>query len=235
LRSTCSRTPSPRSLARARLRGYTTPSSRAGEGSDLPELLQRNEPKADGAIHGAPQPLAGSGGLGTGVRVATDREVRDELRRQIAALERRLGELFASSFPRQGIEWGVGAAGGPRVLGVGDLERVRDALAARLQRAQKELGRRGKIEEDNRGTLEAMIADPDKHRWVLISNEDIGEQGCRHWHARPRWGILGMLLNWWRVRVSSGCPLAGGRRPVDQETQAQTPGGGPTAATEEEA
>jgi hypothetical protein len=173
----------------------------------VPELLQQNEPRPGGAIHGAPQPLAGSGHDGTGVRVATDRELRDELRRQIADLERRLGQLFASSFPRQGIEWRVGAVGGPRVLGVAELERVRDALSSRLQQAQRELGRRGKIEQDNRGTLEAMIAEPERHHWVLISNEDIGEKGCRHWHSRPRWGILGMLLNWWRVRVSSGCPL----------------------------
>ena len=39
-------------------------------------------------------------------------------------------------------------------------------------------------------------------------NEDIGEPGCQHWHVRPRWRPLGMLMNWWRVVVSSGCPLA---------------------------
>jgi hypothetical protein len=26
--------------------------------------------------------------------------------------------------------------------------------------------------------------------------------------VRPRWGVLGMLMNWWRVVISSGCPLA---------------------------
>src|SRR5215213_2248704 len=30
---------------------------------------------------------------------------------------------------------------------------------------------------------------------------------------RPRYGLLGMLMNWWRVRISSGCPLARGRGP----------------------
>jgi hypothetical protein len=184
--------------------------SRAGEGSELPELLQQSEANAEGVLDGVPQTLAGASGRGTDVRVATERSVRDELRRQIGALERRLGELFASSFPRQGIEWRVGAAGGPRVLGVAELERVRDALAARLHQAQQELGRRGKIEEHNRGTLEALIAEPDRHPWVRISNEDIGEKGCKHWHSRPRWGPLGILLSWWRVKVSSGCPLATG-------------------------
>lgn len=49
---------------------------------------------------------------------------RRSLRRQIAQLERELSELFASSFPRHGIDWAVGAAGGPRVLGIAELEGV---------------------------------------------------------------------------------------------------------------
>jgi len=57
-----------------------------------------------------------------------------------------------------------------------------------------------------------MIADPEEYRWVRVSNEDVGERGCKHWHSRPRFGILGMLLGWWRVKLSSGCPLATGRR-----------------------
>jgi len=150
---------------------------------------------------------------GIGVDEGTERLARADLRRQIADLERRLGELFASAFPRRGIEWKVGAAGGPRVLPTGELERVRDALALRLRDAQVELGRQADVEEANRGLLERMIADPAEHRWVIVSNQDIGDRGCKHWHSRPRWGILGMLLGWWRVRVSSGCPLAQGLRP----------------------
>ena len=68
------------------------------------------------------------------VDALTERRARQDLRRQIALLEKRLGELFASAFPRQGIEWTVGAVGGPRVLGVAELERVRDALAAQAAR-----------------------------------------------------------------------------------------------------
>ena len=137
-----------------------------------------------------------------------ERRVRDDLRAQIARLELRLGEVFASAFPREGIDWRVGAIGGPRVLGIEELERVRDALAYRLSEAQADLARRADVEEANRGVLESMIAEPERYRWVRVSNEDIGERGCRHWHSRPRWGVLGMLLNWWRVKVSSGCPLA---------------------------
>ena len=146
---------------------------------------------------------------GADLRVA--RAVRDDLRRQIALLEKRLAELFASAFPRRGIEWHVGAAGGPRVLAVGELERVRDALALRVGEAQAELTRRGEIEEGNRGLLEEMIAAPERHRWLRIAAADIGEPSCATWESRPRWGPLGILMNWWRVKISSGCPLAGGR------------------------
>jgi hypothetical protein len=97
------------------------------------------------------------------------------------------------------------------VLGVRDLERVRDALAARLQTARAELTSRVDVEEQNRELIERMIVEPERHRWIRVSNEDIGERGCRHWHSRPRWGLLGMILGWWRVKLSSGCPLAGGR------------------------
>jgi hypothetical protein len=148
------------------------------------------------------------------VDVLTERRARQDLRRQIARLDGRLGELFASAFPRRGIEWAVGAVGGPRVLGVAELERVRDALAARLREAQAELERRGAVEEQNRGLVEAMVAEPERYRWVKVSNEDVGEPSCRHWHSRPRWGILGMLMGWWRVKLSSGCPLATGLRPL---------------------
>ena len=138
---------------------------------------------------------------------------RADIRRQIARLESELGDLFAENFRRRDLDWGVGAAGGPRLLSLGDLERVRDALAARLHEARAEVGRRADIEEANRGLLEAMVVAPERHRWVRISNEDVGEPGCLHWHSRPRWGILGMLFGWWRIRLSSGCPLAEGLRP----------------------
>jgi len=141
---------------------------------------------------------------------AVERRARQELRRQVALLEKHLSELFASAFPRAGIEWSVPAVGGPRVLGVAELERVRDGLAVRLRDAQAELARQGEIEEANRGLLESMIAAPERYRWVQVAAQDIGEPPCQHRHSRPRWGILGMLFGWWRVKHSSGCPLAAG-------------------------
>jgi hypothetical protein len=179
------------------------------------EILESLESEVSGpTIQGLGDPRTAFGVETGRVDALTERRARHDLRQQIAQLERRLAEMFASAFPRRGIEWTVGAVGGPRVLGVAELERVRDALAVRLHEAQAELERRGQVEEQNRGLVEAMAADPQRYRWVRVSNEDVGEPGCRHWHSRPRWGIIGMLMGWWRVKLSSGCPLAGGLRPL---------------------
>jgi hypothetical protein len=45
---------------------------------------------------------------------------------------------------------------------------------------------------------------------VRVSNADIGEPGCKHWHVRPRLGLIGMLAGWWHVKVSSGLSLSQG-------------------------
>jgi len=139
-----------------------------------------------------------------------ERTVRLDLRRQIAGIEAELGRLFAAAFPKGGIELRVAGPGGPRLLSVEELERTRDALAGRMQEARRALEERSGVELAYRRLIDEMAADPASHRWIRVSNRDIGEPGCRHWHSRPRWGPLGMLLGWWRVKVSSGCPLAGG-------------------------
>jgi hypothetical protein len=144
-----------------------------------------------------------------------ERLARDDLRRQIGRLERQLGELFASAFPRRGFDWKVGAVGGPRVLDIVDLERIRDALAVRLRDARTELARQADVEESNRTLLERMIEAPERHRWQVVTHREIGEPGCGRYESRPRWGILGMLFGWWRIRLSSGCPLAKGPRPPE--------------------
>jgi hypothetical protein len=142
---------------------------------------------------------------------ATDeRGARTDLRRQIAKLEAELARLFGSAFPRTGIEWRVAAPGGPRMLGVAGLEQVRDSLADRLAEARGELDARGRVEAAGRELVEEMYADPAAHKWMRVAREDVGERGCGHWHSRPRYGLLGMLLGWWRVKLSSGCPLASG-------------------------
>jgi hypothetical protein len=131
---------------------------------------------------------------------------RRSLRGQIAKLERELSALFANAYPRRGLELRVGSNGGPRVLGVGELEEVRDALAARLEDARRTLRDRAYVERKNVDRIEEMLVEPARFKWVRISNADIGEPGCKYWHSRPRLGLIGMLLGWWRVKISSGCP-----------------------------
>jgi hypothetical protein len=147
----------------------------------------------------------------TALRVDGDeRLARVELRRQIGRLEAELGSLVAEAFPRLQLDAGVAATSGePRVLGLGDLEAIRDSLATRIGEARIRLRERHELETRNRELLERMLAAPAEHRWLRISRADIGEPGCGHWHSRPRLGPLGMLMGWWRVKVSSGCPLAG--------------------------
>ncbi len=143
-------------------------------------------------------------------RTAPDeRAARRTLLDQVARLEEELSSLFVSAWPRKGLDCSVaGRGGGPRLLGLTELEALRDDLAQEVDQAQRRFSDRTRIEEQHRCRIEEMLLDPEKHRWVRVSNEDIGEPGCKHWHVQPRWGILGMFMNWWRVRISSGCPLA---------------------------
>ncbi|MDQ4049547.1 MAG: hypothetical protein M3131_09245 [Actinomycetota bacterium] len=142
----------------------------------------------------------------------SERAARRALLDQVERLEGELCSLFVSTWPRKGLEFSLQAKGGPRLLALAELEELRDDLADRVEDARRSLGDRTYLEEKHRRRIEEMLREPEKHKWVRIGNEDIGEPGCRHWHVRPRWGLLGMLMSWWRVRISSGCPLGQGRR-----------------------
>lgn len=138
-----------------------------------------------------------------------ERAARRTLLDQVAHLEAELSQLFCSLWPRKNFDCKVQGRGGPRLLSLGELEEVRDELAAKVQHVRRALSDRTYAEEQSRCLIEEMLLDPDSHHWVRVSNEDIGEPGCKHWHVRPRWSFLGMLMGWWRVVISSGCPLAG--------------------------
>ena len=143
------------------------------------------------------------------LRVEVDeRSARRSLLDQIARLESELSQLFCSAYPRTGFEWGVASRGGPRILSMQELEELRDDLAERLTETRRTLNDRTYVEEKYRRLIEEMQLEPERHRWIRVSNADIGEPGCKHWHVRPRMGLLGMLMGWWRVLISSGCPLA---------------------------
>ena len=99
--------------------------------------------------------------------------------------------------------------GGPRLLGLGELERLRDDLAERLHGAAPHLGAGGFRGAQPRAAR-AHALDPGRHKFVRVAAGDVGEHGCGIWHVRPRLGIVGMLMGWWHVKLSSGCPLARG-------------------------
>jgi hypothetical protein len=135
-----------------------------------------------------------------------ERAARRTLRDQIAHLEREhAAALIAARLP-------AGPAGvrtsGPRLLGLGELERIRDDLAGRVAAVREQAARQGERQAAKRVLIERMLLHPGEYKWVRVSNADIGEPGCKSWHVVPRLGLVGMLGGWWHVKISSGCPLA---------------------------
>ncbi len=148
------------------------------------------------------------GSAGSGIDEAA---ARRSLRAQVAKLERELAAHALETSPRDGIVWATGRLGGPRVLGLGELERLRDELAERLYAVRAALAERAEREARMRDLLERMLRDPGRHHFLRVTQADIGQPGCGAWQVRPRLGLIGMLMGWWHVKLSSGCPLAEGR------------------------
>ncbi len=141
-----------------------------------------------------------------------ERAARRTLRGQIARIEGELASVATSAYPHLPLP-SAGACpprAGPRLLSLGELEAVRDDLAGRLGDLRHTRARLADAQAAKRLLIEQMLLEPGRHRWVRVANADIGEPGCKHWHVRPRLGIIGMLAGWWHVKVSSGCPLAWG-------------------------
>jgi len=135
--------------------------------------------------------------------VLDERAARRDLRDQIARLEHELAYALTDAFPRlEPARRGrsASALAGPRLLGLGQLERIRDELADRIAALRDPAGA---------ALLERMHRTPERYRWVVVTSADLGEPGCTAWQVRPRLGLIGMLMGWWRVKISSGCPLAG--------------------------
>ena len=137
-----------------------------------------------------------------------ERAARATLRAQVARVEEERAGLVCSAWPRVDPppRSGSKAAAGARSLSIGELEELRDRLAAELRDAKCELAARTAAEEEHRRLREEVLLDPAQHRGVVVSNADMGEPGCTRFEVRPRLGLLGMLMRWWRVVVSSGCP-----------------------------
>lgn len=135
---------------------------------------------------------------------ADEAAARRELRRQIARLE---AELAAYPAAR-----GEGDAPHPllrskgHVAGFAELEATRNELIERLKRARVDAEKTGRRSERARLRREGMINDPERHRFQRISMEECGDPGCGEFRVVPRFGPVGALAGWWRVKVSSGCP-----------------------------
>jgi hypothetical protein len=133
--------------------------------------------------------------------VAARRALREQLSRlecELSALERPPGAASASV-----------RAGRARLLSVGELERARDALTARLAHARALQSERSAAQEAARVRLERMLLEPARHRFEQVPASALGEGGCGVYAVRPRLGLIGMLMGWWQVKLSSGCPLPG--------------------------
>jgi hypothetical protein len=112
----------------------------------------------------------------------------------------------------------------PRLLDLGELECVRDELAERLRTARVGISRLADAQAANRLQLERMLLEPGAYRFARISREDLGEPGCGVWMVRPKLGLIGMLMGWWQVKLSSGCPLARGRGHAPRPGPRSSPG-----------
>jgi DNA-binding transcriptional regulator YhcF (GntR family) len=182
----------PRDLARAIYAGSGPRAAHAGpSGQDPVEPAEVEPPEVE--------PPATDG---------DERLARRELRRQIARLEAELAPYPAEA-RRPDEPTHPLLRPKEHVAGMAELEAIRDDLIERLKQAREAAERRGERQGRARARLEEMVSDPAAHRWETVSNQDLGEPGCASLEVQPRWGPVGALMNWWRVKVSSGCPLAG--------------------------
>jgi hypothetical protein len=138
-----------------------------------------------------------------------EQAARRTLREQVARLEAQLADCLATAFPTgDDVPVSVPGAAGPRLLGIAELERIRDDLAGRLGQGRRVLTARGMAQERARVHLERMLLAPGRHKFHRVAAAELGEGGCGVYQVRPRLGLVGMLAGWWHVKLSSGCPLA---------------------------
>jgi DNA-binding transcriptional regulator YhcF (GntR family) len=135
---------------------------------------------------------------------ADEAAARRELRRQIARLEAELASHPEARPEAQPLRPALRRKG--HVAGLAELEETRDELMTRLKKARTEAEKRGRREARARLRREDMAARPERHRFERLSFEECGDPGCGEFRVVPRFGPVGALAGWWRVKVSSGCP-----------------------------
>jgi hypothetical protein len=157
--------------------------------------------------------------LDQGITEAQEAAARRALRAQIARLERQLSDTlvtaYADGLPSEVVgsfrEYAVPVAERPKLLSFEELEQLRDALIARLQTGRQMLAAYALEQEQRRVLLEQILAEPEQYPFARVALRDTGARNCGVYQVRPRLGLVGMLRGWWQVKLSSGCPLPGGR------------------------
>ncbi len=144
----------------------------------------------------------------TGLDAADESGARRALRGQVARLESQIADTVCAAFPETLDLPSSPARPQARILDLGELEELRDRLAGRLGEARRQLASLGRRQEEARVRLERMLLDPAGNRGERISQRELGEPGCGVWRVAPRVGIIGRMMGWWQVKLSSGCPLA---------------------------
>jgi DNA-binding transcriptional regulator YhcF (GntR family) len=139
-----------------------------------------------------------------------ERHARRELRRQIGRLEAELGTYAEHMIRSQSTTHPLLRPKG-HVANLKELESIRDQLSKQLAEVRGDVEERGRQQAEARAHVEDMVRAPEQHKWEWVSSDETGDPGCKTWQTRPRYGPVGMLMGWWRVKVSSGCPLAGRR------------------------
>lgn len=100
----------------------------------------------------------------------------------------------------------AGEPSSPRILSLTELEAARDDLVAKVGAARDALDAQARSRQASRVLLKRMTEAPQHFHWAAVTTADLGEPGCRTWESVPRLGPIGLLANWWQIRVSSGCP-----------------------------
>ena len=155
----------------------------------------------------APRPIGALPGTESAWTESAQGSARRALLGQIGRLERGLVEQRCSSWLRIAREGAAAARHrGPRLLSMGELEALRDDLVATLSAERGALADRTLAEDQGRRLREELMLDPAAHGGARVRNADIAEGGCGEVRSEPVCALLGMLMGWWRVIVSSGCP-----------------------------
>src|ERR1700761_9450830 len=113
--------------------------------------------------------------LGRGPGVGAEAAARRTLRAQIALLESELANAFVIAFEMRIGEpvTAAGDGGAPRLLDLGELERVRDELAERLKDARAHIRAGADAQARQRELLARMRLEPGRYRFARISCREL--------------------------------------------------------------